>query len=98
VLTIGTLVLLIYGITQGNWSDFVRQWQTSRFIHVMSLDFCLLTLLLPVAISDDINLRDFSNPQTVKLLSWLPLFGALIYLCIRPNLIDATATSTQKLV
>jgi hypothetical protein len=97
-LTMGTLVLLIYGITQGNWSGFVSQWQTSRFIHVMSLDFCLLTLLLPVAISDDINLRDFSNPQTVKLLSWLPLFGALIYLCIRPNLIDATATSTQKLV
>ena len=44
-LTLGTLILLVYGITQGDWPDFVRQWQTSRFIHVMSLDFCLLTLL-----------------------------------------------------
>jgi hypothetical protein len=97
-LTIGTSILLVYGITQGNWPDFVRQWQTSRFIHVMSLDFCLLTLLLPVAIADDINLRYFTNPQTIKLLSWLPLFGALIYLCIRPNLIDASNTFAQKLV
>jgi hypothetical protein len=97
-LTIGTSILLVYGITQGNWPDFVQQWQTSRFIHVMSLDFCLLTLVLPVAIADDINLRNFTNPQTIKLLSWLPLFGAIIYLCIRPNLIDATNTSTQELV
>jgi hypothetical protein len=86
ILTIGTVGLLSYGITQGDWTDFVRQWHTSRFIHVMSLDFCLLTLLLPVLIADDIDRRNFTNPQLIKLLSYLPLFGGLLYLCIRPNL------------
>jgi hypothetical protein len=97
-LTIGAIGLLIYGITQGDWGDFVRQWQTSRFIHVMSLDFCLLILLLPVLIPDDIELRNFTNPQAVKLLSLVPLFGGLIYLCIRPNLPDPISQSAQKLV
>jgi hypothetical protein len=93
VLSIGTIVLLSYGITQGNWSDFVQQWYSSRFIHVMSLDFCLLTLLLPTLINDDIERRNFSNHQLVKALSFVPLFGGLIYLCIRPNLPDFTINS-----
>lgn len=41
------ITLMIWGLTQGNWSDYVAQWQTSQFIHVMSIDFCLLTLLFP---------------------------------------------------
>jgi hypothetical protein len=85
-LTLGAIGLSTYGITQGNWADFAQQWQTDRFIHVMSLDFCLLSLLLPVLISDDIERRTFTNPQAVKMLSLIPLFGGLIYLCIRPNL------------
>ncbi|NJO09546.1 MAG: DUF2834 domain-containing protein, partial [Leptolyngbyaceae cyanobacterium SL_1_1] len=40
-LAIAALILLVYGLSQGDWSDFIDQWQTSRFIHVMSLDFCL---------------------------------------------------------
>ncbi len=90
-LAIGTIILLGYGITQGNWTNFVQQWQTSRFIHVMSLDFCLLILLLPVLIGEDMQLRNFANPQLVKLLSLIPLFGGLIYLCIRPNLTDSNS-------
>lgn len=94
-LTIGAIGLLSYGIAQGNWSDFVQQWQTNRFIHVMSLDFCLLSLLPPVLIIDDIDRRNFTNPQAIEILSLIPLFGALIYLCVRPNLPDATTTSSQ---
>ncbi len=90
-LTIGTLGLIGYGIGQGNWSNFTQQWHTSRFIHVMSLDFCLLSLLLPVSIGEDMQLRNFANPQLVKLLSLIPLFGGLVYLCIRPNLTDTNS-------
>jgi hypothetical protein len=98
VLTIGTMVLITYGITQGNWSDFSQEWHTNRFIHVMSLDFCLLSLLLPVLIADDINRRNFPNPRSVKLISLIPLFGGLIYLCIRPNLPDSHKKSQLGLV
>jgi hypothetical protein len=97
-LTIGSIGLLSYGMMQGNWADFVSQWQTNRFIHVMSLDFCLLTLLLPVLITDDIDRRNFTNPQAIKILSLIPLFGGLIYLCIRPNLPDRPLGSEPKLV
>ncbi len=89
LLSIGTIVLLVYGISRGNWDDFIQQWQTSKFIHVMSLDFCLSILLLPILIRDDIGRRNFANPGTIQLLSLVPLFGGLIYLCIRPSLIDS---------
>jgi hypothetical protein len=98
LLTIGTIGLITYGITQGNWADFGHQWQTNRFIHVMSLDFCLLSLLLPVLISDDIDRRNFTNPQAIKMLSLIPLFGGLIYLCIRPDLPDRPLGSEPELV
>jgi hypothetical protein len=98
LLSIGTIVLLVYGISRGNWDDFIQQWQTSKFIHVMSLDFCLSILLLPILIRDDIGRRNFANPGTIQLLSLVPLFGGLIYLCIRPSLIDSRSSSTPTLV
>lgn len=98
LLTIATIGLLIYGLTQGNWQEFANQWHSSRFIHVMSLDFCMLTLLLPVLIGDDIQRRNFTNPQLIRLLSFVPLFGGLLYLCIRPNLTNTSSDSEPKLV
>jgi hypothetical protein len=97
-LTVVTIVLLIYGIGRGNFADFAQQWQTDRFIHVMSLDFCLLTLLLPVLIPDDMARRHFDNPKLVKTLSLIPLFGALYYLSIRPNLPKSDSNPAPKTV
>jgi hypothetical protein len=98
LLTLATIVLLVYGISRGDFADFARQWQTNRFIHVMSLDFCLLTLLLPVLIVDDVDRRQFDNPQLVKLLSLIPLFGGLYYLCTRPNLPDSNSSPQPNTV
>ncbi|GAA6623660.1 DUF2834 domain-containing protein [Scytonema sp. NUACC26] len=86
-LTIATVLLVAYGIGTGDWGDFIRQWQTSRFIHVMSLDFCLLCLLFPALLKDDMSRRGLNNSQ-IFWLSFIPLFGPLIYLCIRPSLPD----------
>lgn len=91
-LTIATITLITYGIGQGNRIDFIQQWQTNRFIHVMSLDFCLLSLLLPVLITDDIERRNFSKPQLVRIISLIPLLGALFYLCVRPPLANTDRT------
>ncbi|AFY59735.1 hypothetical protein [Synechococcus sp. PCC 6312] len=84
-LLVGGLALFGYGLTQGNWPDFVHQWHTSRFIHVMSLDFCLLTLLFPAVLGDDLQRRGLGWGS----LAWvalIPFFGPLIYLCCRPPL------------
>lgn len=86
LLALGTIVLLVFGLSQGNWGDFIRQWQTSRFIHVMSLDFCLLCLLFPSLLGDDTTRRGIKNSGFLGIVSLVPLLGALSYLCLRPPL------------
>ncbi|MGB5959623.1 MAG: DUF2834 domain-containing protein [Coleofasciculaceae cyanobacterium] len=85
-LTIGAIFLLSYGLFNGNWADFIQQWKTSRFIHVMSLDFCLLCLLFPALLGDDMAKRGIKN-SSLFWVAMLPLIGPLLYLCIRPPLI-----------
>lgn len=85
-IAIATVLMLVYGITQGNWDttlqDFLRQFATSKFIHVMSLDFCMLTLLTPSLLWDDIARRQLS--PLWRGLSLLPLLGPALYLTLRP--------------
>ncbi len=80
---IGVIVLLSYGFWQGNWSDFVQQWQTNRFIHVMSLDFCLLAMVFPALLGDDMKRRGLSSPFLFWFTVCLPLLGPTLYLIIR---------------
>ncbi len=86
LLTLTALALLTFGLRFGNWSDFVHQWQTNRFIHVMSLDFCLLAVLFPAVLGDDMAQRGLSNQQIFIAVAAIPLLGPLLYLCFRPSL------------
>ena len=92
VSSISLVTLLIWGLTQGNWSDFVNQWQTSQFIHVMTLDFCLLCLLFPTILGDDIERRDVEG--WLKSVALVPLFGALLYWCFRPQLPETVSSQS----
>lgn len=82
----GTLVLMGYGIYAGDWADFVDQWQNSRFINVMSFDFCLLWLLTPSLLGDDMARRGLKNPRVFWLVNAMPLVGLTAYLTFRPQL------------
>ena len=82
--TIGCISLIT--ITKGDWQDFVYQWQTSQFIHIMSLDFCCLCLLFSAIVSDDLKKRGIKNNNIFWLITLLPLVGTLIYICCRPSL------------
>ncbi len=93
ILTIVTLGLLGYGITQGDWSNFWTQWQTSRFIHVMTLDFLLLVLVLPFVITEDQVGRKSSGIPT-WVISVIPLVGSLAYLWVRPAVLPAPVADT----
>ncbi|MEM8502062.1 MAG: DUF2834 domain-containing protein [Cyanobacteria bacterium P01_D01_bin.1] len=90
------IALLTYGITQGNWSDFAQQWQTSQFIHVMSLDFCLLCAITAPLIKDDMAKRNFDNPALFWSTVLIPLLGVLFYLSIRPPLETEETTDLQS--
>lgn len=83
--SVAFITLMIWGLTQGDWSDYVAQWQTSQFIHVMSIDFCLLSLLFPAILGDDMQRRGVKG--WLKAIAFIPLFGALIYWCLRPQLL-----------
>lgn len=84
ILATGAIGLVSYGLTEGNWSDFVQQWQTSRFIHVMSLDFCLLCLVFPALLKDDMARRGLTDARLFWAIALLPLFGPVFYLILRP--------------
>ena len=86
LLAAGTVGLIGYGVTQGNWGDFVQQWQASRFIHVMSLDFCLLCLLFSNLLRDDMSRRGLTQPWIFWSVAIVPLLGAVSYLVLRPRL------------
>ena len=85
-LLLGALALLIYGFSQGNGADFISQWQSSRFIHVMSLDFYFLSLVFPLLLKDDMSRRGMKNPSLFWVVSLLPLLGPAWYLFLRPPL------------
>ena len=98
-LTVGTLGLLSFGLLKGDWGNFIEQWQTSRFIHVMSLDFCLLCLLFPALLGDDMARRGLKNSQLFWVVALVPLIGPLMYLCLRPPLPDSkqeVGTTSQQ--
>ncbi|MBD1866817.1 DUF2834 domain-containing protein [Cyanobacteria bacterium FACHB-471] len=86
VLSVGAIALLTYGLTAGDWSNFIQQWQTDRFIHVMSLDFCMLCLLFPALIGDDMARRGLQDKRIFWAVALVPLLGAIAYLVLSPPL------------
>jgi hypothetical protein len=85
-LSVGAIALLIYGLAAGDWSNFIQQWQSDRFIHVMSLDFCMLCLLFPALIGDDMARRGLQDKRIFWAVALVPLLGAIAYLILRPPL------------
>ncbi len=99
LLLLGALTLLGYGLLNGNlsdnWHDFVYQWKTGQFIHVMSLDFCMLCVIFAPLLADDMAKRNFQNPAIFWTAVLVPLLGILIYLSVRPAMENRTAAVEQ---
>lgn len=86
ILTLLTAALVAYGLVLGDWNDFIQQWLSNRFIHVMSLDFCMLSVIFPALLADDMARRGIKNPAVFWIVALIPLFGPLAYLCTRQPL------------
>lgn len=95
VLTITSLMLVIYSFIKGDWSNFFYQWQTNRLIHVTFLDFWLLHFLFPVFLGDDMARRNWQNQTLYWVFAIIPLFGPLLYLCLRPPLPEEDKTEKE---
>ncbi|AUT02058.1 hypothetical protein CLI64_17625 [Nostoc sp. CENA543] len=90
ILILSTISLLAYAISLGNWEDFIQEFQSDRFIHGMSLAFCLFAILFPTILKDDMSCRHWNNISVFWIVTLIPLFGPLTYLCIRPSLENNT--------
>ena len=91
-LSLTTIGLLAYAVLTGDWGDFVHQWHTSRFVHLMSGDFCLMCVVFPSLLGDDMARRGLRDSRIFWAVSLVPLFGALVYLCFRPPLPESNAS------
>ncbi|MBD2099745.1 hypothetical protein [Leptolyngbya sp. FACHB-261] len=92
ILAFSTIVLLAFALFFGDWSAFSQEFQTNRFVHAMSLAFLLFCFLFPfpTLLSDDMARRGLSSDsQLFRLVAFIPLFGPLAYLCLRPPLLGA---------
>ncbi|WP_316436859.1 hypothetical protein [Leptolyngbya sp. NK1-12] len=94
-----TLGLIAYALIAGDWQDYLQQFQTRAFVHLISLDFCCMALILPVTslLKDDMARRGWSHrPMIFWSVALVPLFGPLLYLCFRPPLIRSNTTEYSQ--
>ena len=87
-LLVSAIALITYAIVVSDWEDYVQQFYTQPFVHLISLDFCLICLIFPITdlFDDDMARRNVTNARFFWSLALIPLFGSLIYLCLRPPL------------
>ncbi len=90
ILSLSALGLIAYAIVRGDWENFVIEFQTSKFINAMSIAVCLLVLLFPALLGDDMARRGLKNSQLFWAVTLVPLVGPLLYLCLRPPLADSS--------
>jgi len=90
VLSLITICVLGYVWLVGDWQDFVEQWRTIPFVHLITLDFCLMTLFFPLTslLDDDMARRGLKRSPIFWAIALVPLFGPLAYLCFRPTLLN----------
>ncbi|MBV5261096.1 DUF2834 domain-containing protein [Synechococcus moorigangaii CMS01] len=89
--------LLGYGIVAGDWADYQGRFLGDRFIQVMSLDFCLLSLLFPTLLKDDLARRGLGDRRWLFwAIALTPPIGTAIYLTLRsPTLEHPMAPPTN---
>jgi hypothetical protein len=86
MVVLGVFGLGFYGLQQGDWTNYLTQFHRNQFVHVMSLDFLLLCICLPILIQQDLTHRKLSEKNLLWKLALIPLLGPAIYLVLRPPL------------
>src|SRR5919199_1882183 len=97
-LLVSTIGLLSYAILAGDWGDYIQQFQTRHFVHLISLDFCLMCLIFPLTslFDDDMARRGLNDSRIFWAVALVPLFGPLVYLCLRPPLRETSPKKVEK--
>lgn len=77
--------LLVFVAAWGNLADYVAWFRRSNFIHTMTVDLLVLTLLFPALLRDDMARRGVSGEDPLgRAALAVPLLGPAWYLLRRP--------------
>ena len=72
--------LVLYGLIYGDWSEFTNSFQTNGLVHIMSIDFVLISCLFPLLMKDDMIRKDNYTMLEWGVYSLFSIIGALFYL------------------
>ncbi|KAM0919141.1 hypothetical protein ACQ4PT_008400 [Festuca glaucescens] len=94
------LGLIIYAGKAGgaDWQEFFQYARESKFIHLTSIDFTLLSAFSPFWVYNDMTARRWKNGWVLP-LALIPFLGPSLYLLMRPSLsslLGATSSSSDK--
>ncbi|EEF30180.1 uncharacterized protein LOC8289702 [Ricinus communis] len=101
-LAAGLGLFLYAGLANGDvWKEFYQYVQGSKFIHIMSLDFALLSAFAPFWVYNDMTARKWYDTGSWLLpISLVPFLGPALYLVLRPSLsempVSVSPTSEQE--
>jgi hypothetical protein len=88
-LILATIALVLFALIFGDFGLLLHEFRTNRFIHIMSIDFFVVSWLFPFLIPDDLKRRKMITNHEFQVyfpLCFLPLIGPLIYLYRRKPL------------
>ncbi|GEN54538.1 hypothetical protein [Halobacillus faecis] len=80
-LVVVTIALLWYGVSQGYFWFYWHDFQTSNFVHVMTIDFMVLSILTIFVIYW--KERRYGKVNRMHWFGSIPILGALFYMFIR---------------
>ncbi|MCT7950440.1 DUF2834 domain-containing protein [Ancylothrix sp. C2] len=97
-LLLSTIGCIAYAVIFGSWQEYVHQFQNVAFVHLISIDFCLMCVLFPLTelFDDDMAKRGIKDRRIYWAVALIPLFGPLVYLCLRPPLAETTKLSLER--
>ncbi|MED6183158.1 hypothetical protein PIB30_035477 [Stylosanthes scabra] len=81
--------IVIYACLAGadTWTEFFQYFRESKFIHITSIDFSLLSTFAPFWVYNDMTARKwFDKGYWLLPISLIPFLGPSLYLLLRPSL------------
>jgi hypothetical protein len=83
LLILVTILLLLYGFVFGDLGGYIQSFTKNSLVHVMTIDFLLLSLLFPVLMVDDMMREKIFNLRQFLVFSVSSVLGATLYLLHR---------------
>lgn len=83
------VAIMVYAFSSGGdlWKEFYQYFKGSKFIHIMTIDFGLLSTFAPFWVYNDMTARKWDGKGSWLLpLSLIPFLGPALYLLLRPSL------------